>query len=34
MKLQEKIKRGRNVRSIKDLRMFGGAAEQQEQVTA
>ena len=34
MKLQEKIKRGSNAKSFKELRLIGSAVEHQEQVTA
>ncbi len=34
MKLQEKIKRGRNPQNWKELKMFGNSPEQQEQVVA
>ena len=34
MKLQEKIKRGRNPKTLKDLRLFGNSPLEQEQVTA
>jgi NADH-quinone oxidoreductase subunit B len=34
MKLQEKIKRGSNAKTLKELRLVGNAPEQQETVAA